>query len=95
MFHIYKRSLCLVILFVICNFSLGAQEYISVKQYGAKSDGVSDDAEAIQKVINASQQSAVSTNKIKGTYELTGTSIYIGGQKTVFFPFGYVQNLNS
>ncbi len=85
---INKRSLCLAVLLLLSSFASRAQDYLSVKQFGAKGDGVTDDTEAIIKAVAASQQGGVSTNFIKGVYEQNGISIYLGGVKTIFFPLG-------
>jgi hypothetical protein len=63
--------------------NLKLSEIVSVKDFGAIGDGITDDTAAIQKCIAAVQAELMSGNS--GIY---GNGNYVGTAPTVYFPFG-------
>lgn len=59
------------------------EDYISVKDFGAKADGKTDDTKAIQTALDKAQESQINIFP-----KLQGSNIYIGASKTVVFPLG-------
>lgn len=64
---------------------------ISVKEFGAKGDGISDDTKAIKNAIAYLSKQQVNRNR----YNNTSTKVYIGFVPKLFFPAGIYKISNS
>ena len=79
---------CLLAALVVWGSAADAQvSYLSVKDYGAKGDGITDDTKAVQQALEKAAIDQVSFQGIAGVYDKT--PIYAGGSKIVFFPQGH------
>lgn len=83
-----SRIICLLIISItgFIPVTFAGEEYISVKSFGAKGDGIADDATAIQRAINEAQKQTRSQKTLPGLG--MESAIYFGTTKTVFFPAG-------